>query len=321
MVQTNTYKTDSNNLYRLMEDGKISTNYLMKHLITNYNPQKNINENNANNSDPSVEDILDELNQLIGLDSVKKLINEIIAYSEIQSRRKLEGLRIDSLVMHMIFRGNPGTGKTTVARLLGKLYKAMGILEKGHLIEIERADLVGEYIGHTAIKVKEQVKNAIGGILFIDEAYSLSRGGNRDFGKEAIDALVKAMEDNRKNLILILAGYNDEMEAFIGSNPGLRSRFPIEIVFQDYSIEELIKIAELMVEKREYKLSKSAKSKLFNILSLKRRQDGNHSGNARLVRNLIEKSIRKQAVRLKDSSIYSREDLITLTRQDFMDGE
>lgn len=321
MVQTNTYKTDNDHLYKLVESGQISTNYLMKHLITNYNSQTNINERNVNSNDPSVEDVLDELNQLIGLDSVKKLINEIIAYSEIQNRRKLEGLRTDSLVMHMIFRGNPGTGKTTVARLLGKLYKAMGILEKGHLVEIERADLVGEYIGHTAIKVKEQVKNSIGGILFIDEAYSLSRGGNRDFGKEAIDALVKAMEDNRKNLILILAGYNDEMETFISSNPGLRSRFPIEIVFKDYSIEELIQIAELMVEKREYKLSKSAKSKLFNILALKRRQDGNHSGNARLVRNLIEKSIRKQAVRLKGISICSREDLITLTRQDFMDGE
>lgn len=307
--------------YELMVNGDISTNDAMKQLIFNYNTEDTDKDAIEKNSEESVEYILTELNELIGLESVKELINEIMAYSEIQSKRMAEGLRTDPLVMHMIFKGNPGTGKTTVARLLGRLYKAMGILEKGHLIEIERADLVGEYIGHTAIKVKEQVKNAIGGILFIDEAYSLARGGEKDFGKEAIDALVKAMEDYRDNLILILAGYHKEMEHFIMTNPGLRSRFPINITFEDYTIEQLVQIAELMVERREYKFSKSSKAKLFNLLALKRRRDGDHSGNARLVRNLIEKAIRKQAVRLNNNYIYTREDLITLNREDFVDGE
>lgn len=321
MEKINFNKFNNRSYYELMENGSMSTNDAMKHLILNYNFKEGSKEVFDKNREESVESVLNELNELIGLESVKVLINEIIAYSEVQRWRNAEGLRTDPLVMHMVFKGNPGTGKTTVARLLGRLYKAMGILEKGHLIEIERADLVGEYIGHTAIKVKEQVKNAIGGILFIDEAYSLARGGEKDFGKEAIDALVKGMEDHKDNLILILAGYNEEMEDFIRTNPGLRSRFPINIIFEDYTIEQLVLIAELMVEKREYKLSKSAKAKLFNILSLIRRRDGNHSGNARLVRNLIERAIRKQAVRLNRSRIYNREDLITLSREDFMGGE
>lgn len=321
MNKINFNKFNEKSYYDLMENGSISTNDAMKQLILSRNSEITPNDTMERNISDSVEDILDEINELIGLESVKRLIHEIMAYSEIQKRRKIEGLKIDNLVMHMIFKGNPGTGKTTVARLLGRLYKAMGILEKGHLIEIERADLVGEYIGHTAIKVKEQVKNAIGGILFIDEAYSLARGGEKDFGKEAIDAMVKAMEDHKDNLILILAGYHQEMEQFIITNPGLRSRFPITITFEDYSIEQLVEIAELMVERREYKLTKGSKAKLFNILSIRRRRDGNHSGNARLVRNLIEKAIRKQAVRLNNNSICSREDLITLNREDFMDGE
>jgi len=321
MVKNNFNKPTNRSYYELMENGSISTNDAMKQLILNYNIERTSKEIIEKNESESVDDILIELNELIGLESVKELINEIMSYSEIQRRRTIEGLKTDTLVMHMIFKGSPGTGKTTVARLLGRLYKSMGILEKGHLIEIERADLVGEYIGHTAIKVKDQMKNAIGGILFIDEAYSLARGGEKDFGKEAIDALVKAMEDHKDNLILILAGYHKEMEDFIMTNPGLRSRFPINIVFEDYTIEQLVEIAELMVQMKDYRLSKSAKAKLFNVLSLRRRRDGYHSGNARLVRNLIEGAIRKQAVRLNNSYIYSRDDLITLNREDFMYGD
>lgn len=321
MKKVDLSKFNKESYYENMVKGYISTNDLMRQLMLNHNVALASREIAEKNNTESVEEILNEINELIGLESVKKLIYEIIAYSEIQKIRKQEGLKTDSLVMHMIFKGNPGTGKTTIARLLGRLYKAMGILEKGHLIEIERADLVGEYIGHTAIKVKEQVKNALGGILFIDEAYSLARGGEKDFGKEAIDAMVKAMEDHKDNLILILAGYHKEMEDFIMTNPGLRSRFPITILFEDYTIDELVQIAELMVERREYKMSKAAKAKLYNLLSLKRRADGDHSGNARLVRNMIEKAIRKQAVRLSNQAIYSREDLITLSREDFMDGE
>lgn len=244
-------------------------------------------------------------------------MEEILAYTDIQEKRRAQGLNADALVLHMIFKGNPGTGKTTVARIMGRIFKAKGVLEKGHLIEVERADLVGEYIGHTAQKVREQVKEALGGILFIDEAYSLARGGEKDFGKEAIDALVKAMEDHKDEIILILAGYQEEMDHFLKINPGLQSRFPIHMDFQDYTIEELVEIAETMIKSREYTLSKSARAKLYSLLSQKRIQEGIHSGNARLVRNLIERAIRRHAVRLKDKTHCSLDDLMILLREDF----
>lgn len=268
-----------------------------------------------------LDDLLKELNQLIGLENVKKLVNEILAFADIQKERKKQGLNASPLVLHMIFKGNPGTGKTTIARLLGKILKAKGYLATGHIIEVERADLVGEYIGHTAHKVRDQVKRGMGGILFIDEAYSLARGGEKDFGKEAIDALVKSMEDYKNDIILILAGYKEEMDNFIRINPGLKSRFPIHIEFNDYSLEELVEIAELMVNEREYILAKSSKARLYNLLAIQRSRVGLHSGNARLVRNLIEKAIRKQAVRLKNKNYYSRDELMTLLREDFTDED
>jgi stage V sporulation protein K len=269
----------------------------------------------------TLEDIMKDLDGLIGLNDVKKLVKEIQAYATIQKRRKEENLNTDPLVFHMVFKGNPGTGKTTVARILGRIFNKIGILEKGHLVEVERADLVGEYIGHTAQKAREQVKKALGGILFIDEAYSLARGGEKDFGKEAIDTLVKAMEDNKDNLILILAGYKDEMDFFISSNPGLKSRFPITVEFMDYSITELVKIAEIMVSKRQYKLSPDARQKIALILNKRIQSNDYRMGNARLVRNLVESSIRKQAVRLVNKKVVLRDDLITLKGEDFIDQE
>jgi len=264
----------------------------------------------------SISKIMGELNDLIGLLSVKKLVYEIRAFVEIQKRRQQEKLASEPLVLHMIFKGNPGTGKTTVARILGRLFKEMNVLTKGHLIEIERADLVGEYIGHTAQKTRDQLKKSLGGILFIDEAYSLARGGEKDFGKEAIDALVKAMEDHKDNLILILAGYKQEMNDFIKTNPGLRSRFPIHISFPDYSVNELLQIADLMLKVRQYELSSSAKESLRKILELRTGRGHEHSGNARLVRNLIEKTIRRQAVRLINRTELTIEDLMLITRED-----
>jgi stage V sporulation protein K len=187
-----------------------------------------------------IEEIVSELDQLIGLTEVKKLVREIYAFAEIQKRRQKMKLVTEPLVLHMIFKGNPGTGKTTVARIIGKIFQEMGMLQRGHIIEVERADLVGEYIGHTAQKTREQLRKAYGGILFIDEAYSLARGGEKDFGKEAIDCLVKGIEDHRGDVILILAGYRQEMVRFLETNPGLRSRFPIHIDFPDYSQQEQI---------------------------------------------------------------------------------
>lgn len=268
-------------------------------------------------SNDSVEGILRELHDLVGLESVKRHIHEIRAFIEIQKKRQQLKLATEPQVLHMIFKGNPGTGKTTVARILGRLFKEMAVLPKGHLVEVERADLVGEYIGHTAQKTREQIKRAIGGILFIDEAYSLARGGEKDFGKEAIDALVKGMEDYKESFILILAGYHNEMERFLETNPGLRSRFPIHISFPDYSIRELINIAELMLQKRQYVLSTSARDELRLILE-KQAACHVHSGNARMVRNIIERAIRIQAVRLINQKNISREDLMLITRADII---
>ncbi|AIS52453.1 stage V sporulation protein K [Thermoanaerobacter kivui] len=256
------------------------------------------------------EEALKELNSLIGLNKVKEIIRELYALSQLQIRRKKEGLSTDPIVLHMIFKGNPGTGKTTVARILGKLLKSIGVLEKGHVVEVERADLVGEYIGHTAHRVRENVKKALGGILFVDEAYSLARGGEKDFGKEAIDTLVKEMEDNRNKFILILAGYKHEMEYFLSTNPGLHSRFPIQIDFPDYTVDELLQIAEVMVKSRQYKLTESAKKKLMKFLIYD--DNSREMGNARLVRNIIERAIRKHAVRVLNKANITKEDLITI---------
>lgn len=270
----------------------------------------------SDKNEESVSKIMGELEDLIGLKTVKKLVHEIMAFTEIQKRRQQQKLVSEPIVLHMIFKGNPGTGKTTVARILAKLFKEMNVLTKGHLIEIERADLVGEYIGHTAQKTREQLKKSYGGILFIDEAYSLARGGEKDFGKEAIDALVKAMEDNKDNFIAVLAGYKQEMDDFVKTNPGIKSRFPIHITFPDYSIRELLQIADLMLTKRQYILSSGARESLKRIIELKTGKGYEHSGNARLVRNIIEKTMRRQAVRLFEKDDLTIEDLMLIIKED-----
>ncbi len=257
-----------------------------------------------------------ELNQLIGLEKIKKIVAEIKAFVRIQKERKRRQLQAESVVLHMIFKGNPGTGKTTVARLLGRLFKALGVLETGDLKEVERADLVGEYVGHTAQKTKEAIEAAQGGVLFIDEAYSLSRGGKKDFGKEAIDTLVKALEAERQELIIILAGYPEEMDYFLQSNPGLKSRFPLQIEFEDYTLEQLVKIGCIMAERREYKLTAGGETKLYTILSQLRAEGGLDAGNARTVRNIIEGAVRKQALRLVNEEQLARQQLIKLTKSD-----
>ncbi|MBO5244633.1 MAG: AAA family ATPase, partial [Selenomonadales bacterium] len=220
--------------------------------------------------------------------------------------------------LHMIFSGNPGTGKTTVARILGRMLKELGIIDSGHLVEAERADLVGEYIGHTAQKTREKIKKAFGGILFIDEAYSLARGGEKDFGKESIDVLVKAMEDHKNEFILVLAGYPSEMEMFLSANPGLRSRFPTQLSFDDYTDAELLQIAELFCTKREYRLSERARIRISEIMQSERSRAEAVFGNARTVRNLVEKAIRRQATRLLGKQKLLRQDLLLLEECDFI---
>ena len=259
----------------------------------------------------------EQLDSLIGLQSVKKVIGEIQAFALIQKYRETLSLACEPMVLHTIYTGNPGTGKTTVARIFSRMLKEMGILQKGHTVEVERADLVAQYIGQTAQKTREVLQQASGGLLFIDEAYSLARGGERDFGKEAIDTLVKAVEDQRESLVVILAGYPKPMEAFLESNPGLRSRFPVTIGFPDYSDIELYKIALGMLEQREYTLTAHAQQELVREIRRLRQGDPATFGNARAVRNLVEQLIRRQAVRLVRKQDLTKGELTVITPVDF----
>lgn len=254
-----------------------------------------------------------EWDDLVGLTSVKAIVRELEAYVEVQRLRAAAGLSHAPLTMHMVFVGNPGTGKTTVARLLARMFHALGVLSRGHLVEVERADLVGEYIGHTAHRTREQLQKAAGGVLFVDEAYSLARGGDKDFGREAIDALVKGMEDHRERLVVVLAGYPREMAAFLAMNPGLRSRFPLVVHFEDYTAAELILIAERMCARKDYRLTEAARDRFRALVAAR----GNRlPGNARDVRNVLERSMRRQALRLQGRVSVSPRELMEITASD-----
>lgn len=264
---------------------------------------------------------LSELYSMIGLGKVKELAGELEAFITVQKHRAAYNLKNQPMVLHMIFKGNPGTGKTTVARLFGKILHNLQVLPKGHIVEVERADLVGEYIGHTAQKTREKITKAMGGVLFIDEAYSLARGGEKDFGKEAVDTLVKAMEDYKNEFILVLAGYTAPMEEFLRLNPGLKSRFPIQLYFPDYTVRELLDIAQLMLDERQYRLTNRAALKLQEIIDQQINLTYNDFSNARLVRNLLESAVRRHAVRLKHVVSPTRDQLQTLESCDFFGSE
>ncbi len=252
----------------------------------------------------------------VGLHTIKKRLKEIYAVKLINDERQKNGLPAEKQVLHMIFKGNPGTGKTNVARKIASLFYDLNILTKGHFIEAERADLVGEYIGQTALKTRNLIQRALGGVLFIDEAYSLARGGEKDFGREAIDTLVKHMEDYKNDFILILAGYPNEMDYFLEMNPGLASRFPFIHTFDDYTIEELVSIAENFLHDRQYRLTNEAKWKLKHHLRKQLLRKEPHFANARYVRNIVEKAIRAQSVRLVNAGKFAYNDLIYIDVDD-----
>jgi stage V sporulation protein K len=260
---------------------------------------------------------LEELNQLIGLMEVKKEVSSLINFIKIQSIREQRGFRIPEMSNHLVFTGNPGTGKTTIARLISKIYFELGFLSKGHLIETDRAGLVGRYLGETAIKTTEVVHNARGGILFIDEAYSLTQDNSDSYGSEAIDTLIKLMEDYRKDLIIIVAGYPDLMKDFLSSNPGMRSRFNKYLHFEDYTATELIKILDQLCTKYSYMLEEELYSEIVSYINRHLDTKDNNFGNARWIRNLFEKMIAYQANRISNIENYSDLDLQLIKKIDF----
>ena len=263
----------------------------------------------------NIEALKKELSEYIGLTTVKKEVESLINLVTVQKLRRENDLPVEDLSLHMVFSGNPGTGKTMIARLMARIYRSLGILSKGQLVEVDRSGLVAGYVGQTAIKTSEVIQKALGGVLFIDEAYALTNRGSNDYGQEAVDTLLKAMEDNREDLIVIVAGYTELMEEFVHSNPGLESRFNRFLDFPDYTVQEMMGIFDMRCEKNGYRLAEDARTLLQSLLALYS-LDVKGFGNARGVRNLFERAVSAQADRLAKQTELTRDELMLLTSDD-----
>lgn len=281
-----------------------------------------INKDAVSDEDIRLEDLMKELNELTGLENVKKDIKSLINLLKVKKLREERGMKQPTMSLHMVFSGNPGTGKTTVARLLAKIYKCLGILPGGQLVEVDRSSLVEGYVGQTATKTKGVIETALGGVLFIDEAYTLTAGKDgKDFGQEAVDTLLKMMEDNRDNLIVIVAGYTKLMEEFINSNPGLRSRFNKYIFFEDYTGEQLYDIFMSMCKVQDYIPNEQGRKYVKAYLEDRAENHDENFANAREVRNYIERSIARQASRVVEIKDVTDKQLKTLTKSDLTESE
>lgn len=263
----------------------------------------------------SFDEILRELDGYIGLERVKAEVRSLANTARILKLRRESDLATEEISLHMVFSGNPGTGKTMIARLMARIYRSLGLLSKGHLTECDRSSLVAGFVGQTAIKTSKVLESALGGVLFIDEAYSLARDDENDFGGEAVDTILKYMEDHRDDLVVIVAGYTEPMEDFIDSNPGLRSRFNNYIEFDDYTPEELVEIFKLNCRRGEYRLEADAEEPLVEYFK-RCAENAARFGNARGVRNTFERVLRAQADRLGVLSAPTREELEMITRAD-----
>lgn len=268
-------------------------------------------------------DPMEDLNELIGLTGIKHDVRELYDFTKIQKLRKDAGMKTVPVSMHLVFTGNPGTGKTTVARILARLYKQIGVLSTGQLVECDRSGLVAGYVGQTAVKTQKKIEEAMGGVLFIDEAYSLARSADQgtDFGQEAIDTILKAMEDHRDEFVVIVAGYTKPMETFIHSNPGLQSRFNKFIEFPDYTVDELLAIFDLNCRKYEYVPDPEAREQVKTLLMLRKAQMPENFANAREVRNLFETIITNQARRIAVLEHPTKEEMQKITLEDLRDEE
>jgi len=276
-------------------------------------------ENFKSTSNYSLEQLLTQLYELIGLENVKQQVRDLMDYNKIQYLREKTGLKRSNKTLHMAFLGNPGTAKTTVARIIGKMYKQIGLLSKGHFIEASRTDLIAEYQGQTAIKVKRLIQRAKGGVLFIDEAYSITENENSDsYGKECLTELTKALEDYRDDLVVIVAGYPDLMDQFFQSNPGLKSRFNTFIHFNDYTLEELLQIFQYTCEKNDYIAEKQALEKVKEVLSNQLKEKNEQFANGRYVRNLFDDITLNQSKRILQKGVeqITKETLMLITEED-----
>lgn len=269
------------------------------------------NTNTITNLDQAIA----QLNELIGLVPVKEEVKKFADFVRVAQMRKEKGLKIAPITYHMVFSGNPGTGKTTVARIMADIYRTLGVVKKGHLVECDRGGLIAGYVGQTAIKTGQVIDYALDGVLFIDEAYSITEGGE-GYGAECIATLLKRMEDDRDRLVVIIAGYTDEMKRFIDSNPGLQSRFSHYIDFPDYSAQELAAIFRMNAARNQYILSPELDNTLDDLIKVKTQKRDRQFGNARWVRNLLDDAIVKQATRLSGLSNLSTNELMTLTIED-----